>query len=331
MSAPLPTKYPFLEYAYVGDPQVTQEALFGSAIRALGKAWKVGVVSSAPLWTQLQQQLLDPTSLVLLSHTEDVPADLQLLLLDDLETDLQHSMRLHPGIRGKSHIMLTETDQTEDQVQDDMELDLISVFRSTHVFPEPEGQIYAITGNGKGKTTSALGKAISLAHGGNVAVVQWFKEKASGRLTWAINEHEFPSKLKQADAWQFFPTGAGFFGSPALDRVSGEEAAKIHRQKALEGLEKASELLKSDISVLVLDELLDTLQAVMPSLPSELLSFSEVVDLLCAAQKANIPVVITGRSVPESLRERLVASTTITSLRHPWADQKRGAVSGLDY
>lgn len=323
-------KYPFLEYLSAGDPIAIQEALLGSAIRAVGKEWKVGVLSSSPIWKSFFDLLSTEEQSSFFMVDPSSPSALDLLILDEPD-QYQIKLRFHENIRGKTHVMLTDSDTSEAQLQVETSYDLISVFRSQLVFPSPEGQVSAIVGGGKGKTTAALGRAFRLSPGKKVGVVQWFKERATGRLTWSINEHFFPQKLQNPDLWQFYPTGAGFFGSPALDRVTGDEAAQVHRKKAQEGLQIASELLATDLGALVLDELLDTLQEVMPSLPAPLLFMAEVHELLLKAQKKNIPIIVTGRKVPDTLREIFESVTEITSLRHPWADQKRGAVSGLDF
>ena len=55
-----------------------------------------------------------------------------------------------------------------------------------------KGQVYVFTGNGKGKTSAALGVGVRAALSGmKVAIVQWYKEKR-----WPIAEHKIGDKFK---------------------------------------------------------------------------------------------------------------------------------------
>jgi ATP:corrinoid adenosyltransferase len=162
--------------------------------------------------------------------------------------------------------------------------------------------------------------------------VQWFKEKSSGHLTWSINEHLASKYLLEPSRLSFHPTGLGFFGSPALDRVKGEEAFLKHRQNALEGVKLASQLLREgEIGALVLDEFVDTLNAISGNLPQDLLRQEEVQALLRDAVASRVPVAVSGRRVTPEWRDFIQTQVEIENLRHPWTHEKRGAVSGLDF
>ncbi|MBU2052366.1 cob(I)yrinic acid a,c-diamide adenosyltransferase, partial [Patescibacteria group bacterium] len=64
------------------------------------------------------------------------------------------------------------------------------------------GLVYVFTGDGKGKTSAALGVAVRAALSGlKVAIVQWYKEKR-----WSIAEHKIGKYIKNI---RIYPLGSG--------------------------------------------------------------------------------------------------------------------------
>lgn len=313
-------KYPFLEYLFTGEPAARKAVLFGSALRAIGKGWSVQVISDDERWDELAASLVDSDQV---QRGESVRRQPNIVILDaDVASDQVMWWRDRPEICGRTHILCGST------VESTSEFDLISHFSTTNV-PSP---LQFFVGDGKGKTTAALGAAWLATPRHNVVVIQWFKERATtpGRLQWAISEHSFPERL-QDSTWEFYPTGLGFFGSPALDRVTGETAVAQHRMAAEQGLKLAHQLLTTPhLSALVLDELLDTLKEVSPTLPTSLLPLSQLTAFFEELAQQSTPTFVTGRKVLPAWQE-CASVTTVQALRHPWKDQKRAAVSGLDF
>jgi ATP:corrinoid adenosyltransferase len=318
-------KYPFMEYHFAGDAQTWRDPLVGSVIRALGKGWKVTILAQEEglvFWQDLAQDWLPGRLEVVVTLAEN--ANCNVLVLDSsLSHEQQRAWLESEQVVGKMHVI------SAGPLNHEFPYNLISQFTLEH--QKLEG-VRAFVGTGKGKTTSALGWAWQEARGKPVAVVQWFKEKSSGHLTWAINEHFAAKQLRHPEQLSFYPTGLGFYGSPALDRVKGEQAYQYHRERALEGVSLAGRLLREkEIGALVLDEFVDTLQAVSGNLPQDLLLLSEIQALLRDAVQSKIPVAVSGRRVTPEWSEFVATKIEIKNLRHPWTHEKRAAVSGLDF
>ena len=95
------------------------------------------------------------------------------------------------------------------------------------------GLVYIFTGEGKGKTSAALGVAMrAVGQGKKVAMVQWYKERR-----WKIGEHNLPELLKKP-LFEIYPMGQGFYKLPTDHASSGE-----HHQAAQEALKLAKKLL----------------------------------------------------------------------------------------
>ncbi|MEO8581376.1 MAG: cob(I)yrinic acid a,c-diamide adenosyltransferase [Patescibacteria group bacterium] len=315
-----------LRYLYQTSPEASGLVLLGSAVRGLGKGWQVGVLhtdNSSNLFERLRTQLTDPTQL---SISKDVRTlDQCQLLLSENPTDQQVAQLFN----STPHVMVAG-----EQINPD-HFDLVSRFDEHKL--NPDGVI-AFVGNGKGKTTSAVGVAVkSLLEPEQqrpVSIIQWFKErKKPGALTWAINEHEFPALLKKKESLQFFPTGLGFFGSPNLDRVKGDQAYQQHRDKAYEGLELAKQQLQSNqYAAIILDEFVDTVQEIAGNLEYPLIDLHDVVDFFeYATQFPDTLLVITGRRVTPQYQKFVHQMITVHEVRHPFKEKGQGAISGLDF
>lgn len=318
-----------LEYAYEVSGPESVWPIYGSLLRAIGKGWNSKVVTS-------DSRILEDLSLLdgtLVGGLLEVLTYEEFLKTKNFSaTDLWLGLglpksaveNLRSRVLGTSHLMVVDT-ENEDSY------DLISKFEVANL--NKKG-VVAITGDGKGKTTSALGKSwINLSHGKKVAVVQWFKEFKNGAHTWAINEHKFPDKLANSETMKFFPTGLGFYGSPNLDRVKGEEAYLLHRNKAYEGLGLARKLIESgEYSEVVLDELVDTVKEIAGNIEYPLIDLTDLKDFLdfCVNQD-KVLITVTGRRVTEDWDQFVSKSIVVLEIKHPWSSKKRGAVSGLDF
>ncbi len=321
-----------LEYLYQSTDPSGLYALLGSLVRAVGKeGWRVGVVASAatyPTFVALQALLNTSDRLVIKPTSEatffSAAPPFDLVLIDAMhETATVKSLR--DSLIGQSHVMVAGNDPQSD------DYDLITGFTQQQLHPQG---VIAFTGTGKGKTSSALGLAAqAITQGQRVAIIQWFKERKSGKLTWAINEHEFPAQLRDPDLIEFYPTGMGFYGSPDLDRVQGEQAYQQHRAKAWEGVDLAyAKLASGEYAVIVLDELVDTVAEIAQNIEYPLIDLADVQQLLATAQnQSKTRVVVTGRRVSDHWAAYVRESHVLTELRHPWSSKGKGAVSGLDF
>ena len=204
------------------------------------------------------------------------------------------------------------------------------------------GLVYVFTGEGKGKTSAALGVAVrSLLLEKRVVWVAFYKQESWG-LSEAKMKDKFPN-LEMEFAGKGFRIGrktapVGTKGHVVIDTASEEE----HKEAAETGLQLAMNVLNrksSDRSpkiaqgselesqkpfLLVMDEVLN---AVTDGLITE----KEVVEVL--EMRGETHIVLTGRADPHLTRMILVRCDLVTECRkikHPY-DTGKLAVAGLDY
>ena len=163
------------------------------------------------------------------------------------------------------------------------------------------------TGDGKGKTTAAMGIAMRAAgHGKRVAVVQFMK---SGR--WRSGERLAAERL--GVAWSVI--GDGF----TWDSEDLERAADIAREAWAEA---ASRIASGSYDVVVLDEV--TYPLTWGWVPT-----AEVVAAI-AGRPAHVSVVLTGRDAPAELREVADTVSESTNVKHAF-DDGVAALKGIDF
>ena len=168
-----------------------------------------------------------------------------------------------------------------------------------------KGLLYNFTGNGKGKTSAALGVVLrALGRGWKVAVLQFMK---GGRET---GERLFFRK--------YFPET--FFEGCGLGRTC---KPGDHAGFAREGWKTAAELLKNfDGELLVLDELNVALLHGYLDLPEVIAALKE--------RRPELNVIVTGRNSPAELRAVSDLVSDIAAEKHPY-QQGVPARKGLDY
>ncbi len=205
--------------------------------------------------------------------------------------------------------------------------------------PTKTGLTYVFTGDGKGKTSAALGVAMrALAHGWKVDWIAFYKE-----LSWNVSEFSLPDLLidEAKNRFSFHILGKGFYiPQPTDTKTLGDKTIKTasvgtsttvfdddtpeeHVQAAQAAIQKAHDLLEHSEPphVLVLDE-------VCNALDDGLLSWETVESLL---QKQNTThLIFTGRKALPKLKELADLVSSIEKEKHPY-DRGVLAVKGLDY
>ncbi len=315
-----------MEYAYQADPELGLFVLLGSIARAMGKGWKMCVIcdeKSYKIFLDFQKILRDKSTLDIFSPEKIKKQNNDIAFLYHL-TPQEFSVARN-RLSGNMHVMAVDEKPNDTY-------DLISAFYQT--FLHSKG-VTAITGTGKGKTTSALGIGVEriLQHE-KVSVIQWFKErKKPSAISWAINEHEFPQKLADPSLVTFYPTGLGFYGSPNMDRVEGEKAYQQHRAKAYEGMELARQMIRSgNYSLIILDEFVDTVAEIAGNIPYPLIDVKDMQSFLEEINRQRkTEVVVTGRRVTDHWEKYIGRSIVIDEVKHPWSSKHAGAISGLDF
>jgi cob(I)alamin adenosyltransferase len=156
-----------------------------------------------------------------------------------------------------------------------------------------KGYIQVYTGDGKGKTTAALGLALRASgHGLHTYIGQFMKGQRYGELD-ALRDHPFIT-LEQ-------------YGDPRC--IHREEVTAEHIAQAHEGLERAREaMLSGKYDLVVLDE-------VNVSIWFGVLETAEVLALL-DEKPEHVEVVLTGRRAPQALIERADLVTEMRMVKH---------------
>jgi cob(I)alamin adenosyltransferase len=172
-----------------------------------------------------------------------------------------------------------------------------------------KGLIIVNTGNGKGKTTAALGMVLrSLGHGYRVAIIQFIKG------AWDPAEKQIFSHWP--DQVEFHAMGEGFtWETQDRDRDI---------QKAQEAWSKAVEyIINPDFRLVLLDEINVALK----------LGYLDLVNILKDLEQkpADSHVILTGRGAPPELIERADLVTEMTLIKHPFREQGIKAQPGIEY
>lgn len=172
-----------------------------------------------------------------------------------------------------------------------------------------KSRVLIFTGDGKGKTTAALGMALRASgHGLRTLILQFIKaNEAVGELT--ALEH-----LPGVEAIQM---GRGFVPPPT------NPAFPEHRQAALNSLEKAAEALRSrKYDLIILDE-------ICTAMDKGLITEDHILELIEASGEVSC-LVLTGRGATNRL---IAEADTVTEMRNLKHGLRKGitAQKGVEY
>ncbi len=174
---------------------------------------------------------------------------------------------------------------------------------------QAKGLIIVNTGNGKGKTTAALGMVLrSLGHGYRVAIVQFIKG------AWEPAEKAVLNRF--SDQLEFHAMGEGFTWE-TQDRERDIQKAQAAWETAL------TFIRNTDFKLLLLDEVNVALK----------LGYLNVEQVLAGLEEkpADSHVILTGRGAPTALIERADLVTEMTLVKHPFREQGIKAQPGIEY
>jgi len=172
-----------------------------------------------------------------------------------------------------------------------------------------KGLLLVHTGDGKGKTTAALGMVLrTLGHGQRVAVVQFIKG------AWEPGEALALRRFDDLLVWRAL--GEGFTW----------ETQDLERDRQLVGqawLESLGHLRDPAVQLVLLDELNVALR----------LGYIAVDDVLAglAERPPGTHAVVTGRGAPAALIEQADLVTEMTLVRHPFREQGVKAQKGIEF
>jgi cob(I)alamin adenosyltransferase len=171
-----------------------------------------------------------------------------------------------------------------------------------------KGLLSVFTGDGKGKTTAALGVTFrALGHGQKVCFIQFIKGKwRSGEAIWS---EKFPDLLG------FYVMGRGFTWK--------SEDLEKDREAAREAWDFAVRMIKGNTwDVIVLDELTYLIHYAM--IPEE-----EILDVF-SRKPESLHLVVTGRYASEGLLQAADLVTEMRAVKHPFTSGIK-AQRGFDY
>lgn len=173
------------------------------------------------------------------------------------------------------------------------------------------GQVIVFTGDGKGKTSAAMGTVMRAAgHKMYVSVLQFIKKPQAG------GEGRAAERL--APEVEFLSMGKGFVNLPG-DAVPVEE----HRAAARTALERARQLLSAGSwDLVVLDEINNAVD----------LGLLDIADVLALVRMKphRVNLILTGRNAHPDLMALADTVTEMRDIKHPHASGAR-ARRGIDY
>ena len=172
-----------------------------------------------------------------------------------------------------------------------------------------KGLVIVHTGQGKGKTSAALGMVVrAIGHGMKVGVVQFVKG--------AMTTGEKAVFDRFADLVEFKPMGEGFTWDTqdrardiAVTREAWDEVKRM--------------IADPSYAMVVADELNIVLRY-------DYLPLAEVLDAL-AAKPEMTHVIITGRNAKEELIAAADLVTEMSLIKHPFRDQNVKAQAGIEF
>jgi len=161
--------------------------------------------------------------------------------------------------------------------------------------------LHVYTGNGKGKTTAALGLAIRAAgHGSKVEIIQFMKSRPTGEKI--IIRRMRSAGIRNINLTQF---GINKY-------FKNKEAFGRHLSEAKKGMAYARKLLRErKCNMLILDEINVAVKCGLISAE----------DAMRFAEKAlgRMEVVFTGRGCPEKIIRKADYVTCMKEVKHPFS------------
>ena len=174
-----------------------------------------------------------------------------------------------------------------------------------------KGLVIVYTGNGKGKTTAALGMALrAIGYDHKVCMLQFIKG------SWHYGEMDSSKKLEPN--FELIAVGKGFVG--ILDDNSTREE---HEKYAAEALRICREKIFSEkYNVVILDE-------VNYAINLGLIDVQEIIKII-KEKPSNLDLVLTGRDAKEEIIELADLVTEMKEIKHPFKFGIK-AKKGIDF
>ena len=174
-----------------------------------------------------------------------------------------------------------------------------------------KGLVIVYTGNGKGKTTAALGMALrAIGYDHKVCMLQFIKG------SWHYGEMDSSKKLEPN--FELIAVGKGFVG--ILDDNSPREE---HEKYATEAVRICREkIFSKKYDVIILDE-------VNYAITLGLIDVQEIIKII-KEKPSDLDLVLTGRDVKEEIVELADLVTEMKEIKHPFKSGIK-AKKGIDF
>ena len=179
------------------------------------------------------------------------------------------------------------------------------------VLSSKDGLVIVYTGNGKGKTTAALGMALrAIGYDHKVCMLQFIKG------SWHYGEMDSSKKLEPN--FELIAIGKGFVG--ILDDNSPREE---HEKYAAEALKICKEKIFSEkYNVVILDE-------INYAINLGLIDVQEIIKII-KEKPSSLDLVLTGRDAKEEIIELADLVTEMKEIKHPFKSGIK-AKKGIDF
>jgi len=173
------------------------------------------------------------------------------------------------------------------------------------------GLVIVYTGDGKGKTTAALGMALrATGYSMKVCMIQFIKG------SWFYGELKSCKLL--APNFRIIPAGKGFIGT-----VDDDKPISQHIAAAREALRASKKIISSgSYDVVILDE-------INYAINLKLIGLAEVLGLI-RKRPLHVSLVLTGRRAPQQLIDVADLVTEMRKIKHPY-DKGMTARKGIDF
>lgn len=184
-------------------------------------------------------------------------------------------------------------------------------------FKTKQSVVIVYTGEGKGKTSAALGLVgRALGTRWNVAFIQFIKH-------WGVGEHVFLRDISPLfkDQLYFYKGGKGFYN--AGDLSPKEITPAQHKKAAKETYSEALKAVKSSkFDLVICDEINNAVR-------DGLLSQKKLEDLI-KSRSPKTSLCLTGRDFPKKLLPLVDIATDMSKIKHHF-DEKFLANRGIDF
>ena len=174
-----------------------------------------------------------------------------------------------------------------------------------------DGLVIVYTGNGKGKTTAALGMALrAVGYNHKICMIQFIKG------TWPYGEIESVKRLQPE--FELVIVGKGFVG--IIDDKSPHE---VHEKIAKEAIQISKEKIQSgNYNIVILDE-------VNYAINLNLIHVNEVLNLI-KSKPDNLNLVLTGNHAKDEIIDVADLVTEMKEIKHPFKSGIK-AKKGIDF